>query len=604
MQHVASIQSLAFALGVGSLINLICTRLRIPAILPLLLAGLALGRSGIHVVGTYNLGDALEAFITVAIAVLVFEGGLHLGANELRRAPRAVLGLLSIGAVCTWVLTALSARFVLGVSWPASWLLGAILIVTGPTVVQPLIRRFRLNRSLSTVLGAEAVLVDPICVLAVVTTLDLVAAWATRPGTGQGWLALTIAGPPLMAGLLSGIGVGLGSRWLLQFLAARERLDTRQLNLFAMGTCMTSVGLGEWIAPQAGLLAATLCAIITANITVIGAKDVRQFKEQIASILVGALFILLGSRFELHRLDSVTTRDLVFVAVMILAVRPATVLVATARSELSWRERAYAAFFAPRGVVAASVVSIAASRLTALAAEAAGGESSFDPGRITMLAAEARHFEITMFLLIVVTVVQVSLLGLPLAALLRVRAAAPNGVLIVGGHPAGLMLARILSRHGITTCIVDSNETNISACRGSGLRAVCGDATDLRWLEEQVSGSEFGWAICWTGNTTVDRVVERWANNQFGYGHAACWDDIARSEKPPQAGIHRDIRDLVESISAGGAVVAQWEGADTEGIPVLFIDQGRVTLPLTAGPRSAQQGRLCVGIRPRFKLAT
>lgn len=590
MQHVSSTQSLAFALGLGSLISLVCSRLRIPAILPLLGAGLVLGRSGLHLVGTHKLGDALDAFITVAIAVLVFEGGLHLSRGELGRASRAVIGLLTVGALTTWVLTTMSARLVLGVTWPSSWLMGSILIVTGPTVVQPLLRRYKLTPGLTTSLGAEAVLIDPIGVLAVVTTLDLVAAGATRLGSEHWPVVLTRAGPPLLAGVACGAAIGLGVLALLRAAARRERTEARQLNLLAMGACMSSVGVGEWLAPQGGLLAATVCAIIVANMRVIGAQDVRQFKEQIASILVGALFILLASRLEIGQLAGLTWRDWLFVAAMMFIVRPLSVTLATARSELSGPERLYACLFAPRGVVAASVVSIAATRLGALALDAAASPGPLDPGRAGQLAAEASHLQATMFLLIIVTVVWASVAGFLLALLLGVRAGPASGVVIVGGHPLGAGVGRELVRRGIAVWVVDSNEANVAACRAAGLRALKGDATDTRWLDEQIHAGEAGWVISWTGNRTVDQMVERWAGERLGAGRAMTWETslLAGAYETGPALLAKDI-------GQGAAVVGAWPKNGDGGTPVAYVERGRVWL---AG-RHEPAGPLheCIGVR-------
>lgn len=418
--HVPAAQSLAFALGAGSLVSFACARARIPPILPLLAAGLLLGRSGLHVVGTYELGDALYAFVTVAVGVLVFEGGLHLGSARLGRAGRAVTGLLTIGALLTLGLTTLAARSLLGFEWVSALLLGAIVMVTGPTVVQPLLRRFGLTPNLHTTLWAEAVLIDPICVLAVIAALDLCVARATGARgsvSSMGEAALV----PLLTGAAIGVAVGLAGKLLLGVLTRDGRLDARQTSLLSVGVSMAAVGLGEWASPQGGLVAVTLCAIIMANAKAIGVEDMRQFKEQVSAILVGALFVLLGSQIQASSYEDLTWRDAAFVAAMILVVRPLSVFAATAGSELTTRERLFAASMAPRGLVAASTCSIAVARLS----EVASGEERADPAAAASLLGDALHAQTVLMVLIFATVCQASLFDPLLARLLKVKAHAP-----------------------------------------------------------------------------------------------------------------------------------------------------------------------------------
>lgn len=339
--HVPAVQSLALALGIGAVVSLICRRLRVPPILALLGAGLLLGRSGVHVIGTFNLGSSLDAFITVVICILVFEGAMFLGGGELTGSRRAVVGLLTVGAALTFGLSTVAAHSCAGLNWSVAALLGAVLIVTGPTVVQPLLRRWNLLPRLSNTLWAEAVLIDPIGVLSVVAVLDLIKISVHAPGAPEGgssvaWKVLL----PFLAGPVIGACVGLLGRAAVRVYTRQGRAGPMEMSLLGIGACLLAAGGGEVAAPQGGLVAATVAGLCMGEPWSRGAAVLRQFKEQVSAILVGGVFVLLGSRFEVKYLADLSWGDYLFVAVLVVAIRPIVAWVSTMGSELSGRERA------------------------------------------------------------------------------------------------------------------------------------------------------------------------------------------------------------------------------------------------------------------------
>lgn len=263
--HQAAAQTLALAVGVGALVSLLCARLRIPAVLPLLLVGFAMGVSGLGLVDARDLESGLRAIVSVSIGLLIFEGGLHLSARELGKAPRAIPRLLTIGALLTGVGVACAARFAVGLPWSIAAVLGAALIVTGPTVVQPILRRVRLTPSLHAALSAEAILIDPIGVVATVMALEVVLLVIGEHSATAAQLSLQAA-RTVLGGLGMGLAVGLAARGAVWALTRRAPLTASGLNQLAIAACMISVGMGEWVAPEGGLVAATLCAVLLANL--------------------------------------------------------------------------------------------------------------------------------------------------------------------------------------------------------------------------------------------------------------------------------------------------------------------------------------------------
>lgn len=554
-------QTIALSVGVSALVSVACRRVGLPALIPLLLAGLGLGTSGLGVVDGASMGRSLTGFITVAIGLLIFEGALHLSRDELRRAPRAVWGLLTVGAALTWGGAAAAAHLLLGMSGPLSILLGATLIVTGPTVVQPILRLVRVTPPLHTVLAAEAILIDPVGVVATVTTLEVLrlsllsGAHVGLAGEGMWLFAKTFLGG-------AGVGVLMGASgyWLLTAIDRAGRPEPHLLSLLAVGLCMTSVGVGEAVTPEGGLVAVTICGVLMARAKILGATELRAFKELLAAVLVGTLFVLLASRFEVTQIASLSWREAAFVGVLIFGVRPVSVWVSTWRSKLTTRERWFAGTFAPRGIVALSVATVAAGELLSLGASLEGGAPA---PWVADLGRDAPRLELVMFVVITGSVVLASAFSPLLAWGLRVQAGEGTAVLLVGAHPLSVALAKLLAAHGIGSRIIDSNDARVTDASRSEVAALEGDATDARWMDDVGMPADTGRVIAWTGNHDVDQIVARWAEERLGQGRAAIWSskpargrlgatDLSRGE--PIAGWIDHFEDgraaLVESAEA------------------------------------------------------
>jgi len=517
MSDTAS-QSIALSLGVSALITVACRRVRVPALLPLLLVGLAMGTSGIRVIDASSLGPALKGFITVAIGLLVFEGALHLNKEELARAPRAVWGLLTVGALVTWAGAAAAAHLLLGMAWPIAILLGAAIVVTGPTVVQPILRLMHVSPRVHTALAAEAVLIDPLGVVATIATLEVLRLHLlSGPEASLGGEAAWFFAKPLIGGAGVGVAMGALGYGLLRAFGRSGRPEPQLLNLIAVGVCMTCVGVGEAVASEAGLAAVTICGVIMARARVLGATELRAFKELLAAMLVGTLFVLLSSRFDIARLVSLTWRDAVFVAALLVLIRPVAVFASTWGSKLTISERVFAGTFAPRGIVALSVAAVASAELAILLDSAPAGS----PG--AALAADAARLELVMFVTIAGTVLAATTLSPLLAWALHVRAGEGTAVILVGGHPISVEFARWLVAHDIECRVIDSNEARVGLAVVSGINAIEGDATDTRWMDDVGSPHGAGWLLAWTGNHDVDQVAARWAAERFGARRAAMW---------------------------------------------------------------------------------
>lgn len=586
-------QSLALSLGVSALVTVACRKIRFPALLPLLAVGLVLGPSGLSVIDGSSLGETMRAAVTVAIGLLIFEGALHLNREELSHAPRAVWGLLTIGALVTWLGAALAAYWVLDLPVALAVVLGAALIVTGPTVVQPILRLVRVSPRLHSVLGAEAVLIDPIGVVATITTLEVVRL-SERVGpdlamAGEGvWLFVK----PILGGAGVGVAVGMIGHFILGRIDRRGKADPQFLNLFAVGLCMTCVGIGEAFAPEAGLAAVTVCGVWVAHARILGATELRSFKELLATLLVGTLFVLLASRFDLAQLRSVGRREILFVAVLLVAVRPACILLSTWSSKLSWPERIFASLFAPRGIVALSMIAIVAADLGGWPGESAG-----EP--VSSFARAAARLEPIMFVVIAGTVLSATVLTPVLARVLGVRAGRGNGLLLIGAHPLSVALARALAPHKVHARLVDRNPSRVAEAAQEGIEVVMGDATDTRWLDDAGAHHDTGWVLAWTGNDDVDLVGARWGEERFGPGHAAAW-----SNKPARGPLGRldigagtALASVLDDLGSGRHRIADVTRPEMLAHVLLWMDNGIITLATPGLPiPAAGNGRRFFGM--------
>lgn len=582
--------TMALALGVSSLVSVASERLRVPALLPLLAIGLALGRSGLGVVDAASLGDLLSPLITIGIGLLVFEGALHLTWRELRTAPRAVGGLLTTGAVVTWALSTAAAMLILGYGLAAALLLGAMLTVTGPTVVQPILRRMRVTPKLRTALSAEAVLIDPIGVLLTVVVLTILKAATVTPVSA----AMVVEGARHMGLQLSigagvGLGVGLVGLLLGRGLSARGRINPQALNLLAVGTCMLAIGLGEFVTAEAGLVAAAIAAICLGSLRSVGVAELHTFKQQLAALTVGSLFILLASRFDLRELDSAGAGDVLFVAALIAIVRPVSAWLGLIGSSLTSRERAFAALFAPRGIVALSVAVIAAQDLRAFAESVGGHFPAGAPLHFNRMLRDSESLERVMFIVIAGTVLWASVAGPLLARLLGVGGGLPTGVLLVGGHRLSFETAVALRSLGVEVTILDTRFDHVLRAEAAGITALRGDATDLRWLEEKVRCDDLGLVLAWTGNRDVDFTVARWASERFGRARTGVW---ASGGVPPDAtwteiGGGRLLPEVVDEVDSSRRKVDVRSDSNGELIAFLSVTGGRPAFVVPGGPAPA-----------------
>ncbi|MBV8589528.1 MAG: cation:proton antiporter [Acetobacteraceae bacterium] len=416
-------------------------RFRAPAILLLFAIGLVFGPGLGLLHPSQTVGPALRPLVGLAVGIVVFEGGLSLNVRELRAAGEGVLRLTTIALPLNWGLSALAAHWIGGFGWGAAILFGAITVVTGPTVVLPLLRHVRLERRAASFLRWEAIVNDPIGAILAVVMLE------TLTGAGDPWMLASKVAAGLAAACALGIGSALFVRWSFSRDLVPEFLKRPVLLAFVLSIyAVANLALAE-----AGLMAATIFGMAVANLGITGAAELRRFKEAVVVLLVSALFVVLTADLDRAMLAQLDWRLGALTAAMLFLVRPAAILLATLRSGLSWQERFLCGWIAPRGIVAAAMAGVAGLRL-----EHAG----YAGGGLVMPA---------VFALIAATMILHGFSLGPIARRLGLQLGQGLGLLIVGASRWATDLASALHQAGLEVTLADTYPGALNTARKRGV---------------------------------------------------------------------------------------------------------------------------------------
>jgi NhaP-type Na+/H+ or K+/H+ antiporter len=424
-------------------------KFRFPSILFFLVFGFIAG----PIIGFLHpdelMGDLLLPVVSISVALILFEGGLTLRLGELNEVGRVVITLIVVGAIITWLIASAAAHYILLLDIRLSILLGAILIVTGPTVIGPLLSHVRPLKRVGTILKWEGILIDPVgAILAVLVVEAILAGEVSAAGT------VIIFG--ILKTLLIGGIIGFGMAKVLVLLLKKFLVPDILQESVAFVMVIAAFVLSNTFQPESGLLAVTLMGLFMDNQKHVSIKHIIDFKENLRVIIISSIFILLAARLKLSDFQSFDLSTLLFVGVLIFIARPLSVFASTIGSNLNWRERAFISWMAPRGIVAAAVSSVFALKLA---------ESGIEGSEFLV--------PIT-FLVIVVTVVVYGLTSSPAAKVLKVAQSKPQGVLFVGAHKWARTIAKVLQEREINLLMVDTNRPNVTAARLEGLPAYSG----------------------------------------------------------------------------------------------------------------------------------
>lgn len=425
----------------------------------------------------------LFVIVSLAVGIIMLEGGLTLKFSELREAGGTVLRLIGIGSMVTWGLTTVAAHFLAGFSWPVSFLVAAVLVVTGPTVIVPLLNSVRPKKPVNSVLKWEGIVIDPVgAILAVLV-------FGAFFGHGHSGVEGVLMG--LGKTLLIGIGLGYGAAVGLSYVLSRHWVPDFLQSVVVLTVGLTLFTISNLVQHESGLLTVTILGIGLANQERAKIRHVVEFKETLRTILISCLFIVLGARIGIDDIQMVWKEALLLLLVLIVVVRPLSVFVSTIGSRVPRNEKLFLALMAPRGIVAAAVSSVFALEL----AETGGA-----------FANEAAKIVPITYTIIVGTVAFYGILAAPLARKLGLALRNPQGVLFVGVRDWALEAAGLIQKSGFRVLMIDSNYGATSRARMSGIPTVNANVLSS-FAAEEIDLVGIGSVLAVTPNDQVNALA-------------------------------------------------------------------------------------------------
>ncbi|HIF9108413.1 TPA: cation:proton antiporter [Photobacterium damselae] len=461
-------------------------RLKLPAILFLLIAGIVIG----PVTGIFQpndmFGDLLFPLISLSVAIILFEGSLTLNFKEIREVNKTVQSIVSIGAVVTWLITSTATHYLLDLSWSMSFLFGSMTVVTGPTVIVPLLRTVRPQAKLANILRWEGILIDPIGALFVVLVYEFMVSSSEVH-------SLEVFALILAVGLIFGALAG----WFIAVVLRRHLLP-EYLQPFAVLAVVLGVFAGSnAIESEAGLLAVTVMGMWLANAKEVNIQHILHFKENLTILLISGLFLLLAARIDLTDFKALGFSAAALFIIIQFVARPASIFLSTLRSGLECKEKLFLAWVAPRGIVAAAISSLFAIKLSQAGIK------------------EAELLVPLTFMVIIGTVVLQSISARPMAKLLKVAEPSPRGFLIVGANDVARTIGIELKKYDCRVVMTDSNWDYIRNARMAGLDTYYGNPVSSH-ADEYLNLIGVGKVLAMTPDKHLNVVACMHFMNDFG----------------------------------------------------------------------------------------
>ncbi|CAH8203732.1 cation:proton antiporter [Vibrio aestuarianus] len=509
---------MALAIAAIGVLGLACQwlawRLRLPAILFLLIAGLVVGPLTGWLQPQALLGELLFPLISLAVAVILFEGSLTLNFKEIRGVNHTVWSIVSLGALVSWGVTSAVTHYLLGFDWSLALLFGSLTVVTGPTVIVPLLRTVRPNVRLSNILRWEGILIDPLGALFVVMVYEFIVSSSEVH-------SLYVFALILAVGLAIGAAAGQAVAVVLRRGMLPEYLQPFAVLAVVLGVFSAS----NAIESESGLLTVTVMGMWLANAKNVNIQHILHFKENLTILLITGLFILLAARIEIADFQALGWSALLLFVLMQLVSRPLSIFIATARSSLSLKEKTFLAWVAPRGIVAASISSLFAIKLTSAGVEGA-----------TLLVPLT-------FMVIIGTVILQSATARPIAIALQVAEPAPRGFLVIGANDVARELGKAFAKYDCRVVLTDSNWDYISQARMAGLANYYGNPISSH-ADEYLDLIGIGHVVALTPDKHFNIMACMHFLSDFGEKRVFCLNDHVNSSSSDKHKVAQEYHGL------------------------------------------------------------
>lgn len=540
------IQDVVLALGValvaGMLAQVVAARTRMPGILLLLATGVLLGPDVSGVLDRATFRDARSAIVATAVTVILFEGALFLDRARLRALQRPLARLLLLGAVTSLAVGTLAAHHVLGLPPEIALLYGALMIVTGPTVVTPLLSRLPIPRRLRELLIGEGILIDPFGAVIALAAAEWVAGHASASAAGDVALRLGV-----------GAAVGLAAGLLLALPLRRGWIPETLLHAFVLAWLLLAAAIANTLAPESGLMTGVVLGATLANAGLQRMPRLREFKESISVLLLSFLFVVLAADLELASVVALGLPGLLVVALLIWVARPLAVFPALAGSDFGLKDRLFAAWICPRGIVAASVAGLFRTLL----------DRAGIPGGAELQA--------LVFLTVFATVALQGLTAGPVSRLLGLDFPALSETIVVGADRLGRRLARALVDRNRPVVLIDRNPWHCDAARSAGITTLEGDALQPDTLEAAGARSA-DTLVALTRNAELNVLIAQRARENFPIERLVVF--AAGASEPPTSGLLAGFPgsapsadDVNRGLASGALVLREWSGAAARSEP-------------------------------------
>lgn len=495
-------------------------RLKIPAILPLIVIGLLVGpiatqftQDGMKLIepewnGERGLfpGSSLNYFVSLAISVILFEGGLTLKRSEIVNVGPVITKLITIGSLITFVLGGIAAHYLFDLNWQISLLFSALIIVTGPTVIAPILRNIPLKKDVSTVLKWEGILIDPIGALFAVLVYEFI-----KVGYGKEYTltALVEFGKVLLFGFTFGYTFANA----LAFVIKNKMVPHYLVNVVSLSMVLFVFVSSDVFAHESGLLAVVVMGMVMGNKNVPNIEDLLYFKESLSVLLISILFIVLAANIDLDELAEIYSwRTLVLLGVIIFLIRPLGVFISSYGSNLSFKERLFISWVGPRGIVAAGIASLFG---TTLAEEGKVGAEYVTP---------------LVFTVVLGTVLLNATLARPVSKWLGVYLTKSEGILLFGASKLSRLIAAYLRDKGKDVVLIDNNQQNVDKAKNMGLEAINANIF-AETLTDNFELNDVGYLFAITANSDINRYAVDRFGQQFGeQGAYRVMDEVKKGE--------------------------------------------------------------------------
>ena len=478
--------TIGLSMVLGMLAQVGSKHLHLPGIVLLLLSGILFGPDGLNWIDPASIGSGLHILVGFAVAIILFEGGMNLRISRIMRERRAIRGLIIKGALVTFVGGTFITIVVLGWDFRTSILFGTLIIVTGPTVITPLLKRIRVHHGVSTILEAEGILLDAIGAIIAVVALEI---------------AISPSGLSFVTGLfhiISRLGVGAvlgisGGYLLTVMFRFRDLVPDGLENVFILSWVIALFQISNTISPESGIAAVTIAGMTIGNSKTYIQQDLLEFKEQLTVLMIGMLFILLSADVRIEQIIALGVPGLITVAMLIFLIRPLSVFIGTDKSGLALNQKLLLSWIAPRGIVAAAVASLFVYELEI---------HGYDGTPLRALV----------FLLIIVTVLLAGLTGGFVAGRLNLRRKSQSGWIILGAHEIARLLSGILKKAGNDIICIDEDPNACLKAENEGLKVFFGNALDDRTLQRAEPDTRKG-IIALSGNEEVNYIFSQRAKH-------------------------------------------------------------------------------------------